>query len=476
MEPTKSSTQRSRTSVAPASTRPATRVTATRASTTTTRARSSTVGVSATSGITKPTRPTRTNTSTSRTTTARATTQVTLPHPALENPQNNELESIINSLNDKLLVVTEILSKQQTAVQLMMQQSEVQQQQQQNIQQQQIQRQMQELKKQQEQQQQLQQQLQQAHFVALQAQQQRQIRKKDKKPKQKKVPKTVDTSFYSNQISDLLAKIQELLRTEDELSLQHQLLADSINQKISFIHSQVESVNASTLQERERNIQIQLEIQSQNEANENLERELSATIERLNAELQQVTTDLSSELSSLTDKLAGELSTAEDQLTSAQHLEDQQKTEIEELKQQIQDQILKIGSLETHIRNSETARKRLHNEIQELKGNVRVICRVRPLLGKETSDGAKFTFTKNPQELLLEETNIKDVTGRGTGSQQFPFKFDRVFPQSTGQQEVFEEIAHLVQSSLDGFQCCIFAYGQTGNLVIRRTFTLCRIW
>ncbi len=34
-------------------------------------------------------------------------------------------------------------------------------------------------------------------------------------------------------------------------------------------------------------------------------------------------------------------------------------------------------------RNFETERRKLHNMIQELKGNIRVFCRIRPLLGEE---------------------------------------------------------------------------------------------
>lgn len=43
------------------------------------------------------------------------------------------------------------------------------------------------------------------------------------------------------------------------------------------------------------------------------------------------------------------------------------------------------------------------------------------------------------------------------------FGFDAVFPPAASQGQVFEEVAGLVQSALDGSRVCIFAYGQTGS-------------
>jgi kinesin family protein C1 len=40
--------------------------------------------------------------------------------------------------------------------------------------------------------------------------------------------------------------------------------------------------------------------------------------------------------------------------------------------------------LQEKQRSFETERRKLHNTILELKGNIRVFCRVRPMLGAET--------------------------------------------------------------------------------------------
>lgn len=45
----------------------------------------------------------------------------------------------------------------------------------------------------------------------------------------------------------------------------------------------------------------------------------------------------------------------------------------------------RITELEHEARESETLRRKLHNQVQELKGNIRVFCRVRPLLSSDIS-------------------------------------------------------------------------------------------
>jgi kinesin family protein C1 len=351
------------------------------------------------------------------------------------------------------------MTQMMTSLQSLLQQAEAQKQQQQLLHQQQLEQQMQELRNQaQLQQLQLQEQL--ASF-------QHRPRMKEKKQREKKPEKVFDPSAYTQQISELVARNQELLRAEGDLDLQHQLLADSLKGKLLFMQSQLDTLNGNISQESAKSIQFQIDIQKQEETKQGLQKQLQDTKETMTSELNETTARLSSEFGEMKADHASKIQLAESELKAARDLEERQTQTIADLKQLLIDQERDTESLNQQIRTCETVRKRLHNEIQELKGNVRVICRVRPLLGKETTDGARFLFTKNPQELLLEETNLKDVTGSTTSSQKYPFKFDRVFAPTTGQREVFEEIAHLVQSSLDGFNCCIFAYGQTGKHSLR---------
>merc|ERR1719498_1595736 len=45
------------------------------------------------------------------------------------------------------------------------------------------------------------------------------------------------------------------------------------------------------------------------------------------------------------------------------------------------------GVSETDLADAETWRRKVHNRIEDIKGNIRVFCRVRPLSSKEMREG-----------------------------------------------------------------------------------------
>ncbi|XP_062202871.1 kinesin-like protein KIN-14R [Phragmites australis] len=107
-------------------------------------------------------------------------------------------------------------------------------------------------------------------------------------------------------------------------------------------------------------------------------------------------------------------------------------------------------------------RKDLYNKLMELKGNIRVFCRCRPLNSEEIAEGASTAID-------FESAKDGELIVRGHVSSKKVFKFDSVFSPEEEQEKVFEKTAPFATSVLDGFNVCIFAYGQTGT---GKTFTM----
>ncbi|KAM9192056.1 kinesin-like protein KIFC3 isoform 2-T2 [Dugong dugon] len=100
-------------------------------------------------------------------------------------------------------------------------------------------------------------------------------------------------------------------------------------------------------------------------------------------------------------------------------------------------------------------RKKCHNELVRLKGNIRVIARVRPLT-KEDGEGPEAT---NAVTFDPDDDSVIHLLHKG---KPVSFELDKVFSPRASQQDVFQEVQALITSCIDGFNVCIFAYGQTG--------------
>merc|ERR1719245_677306 len=64
-------------------------------------------------------------------------------------------------------------------------------------------------------------------------------------------------------------------------------------------------------------------------------------------------------------------------------------------------------------------RRKYFNKVQELRGNIRVFCRVRPLLKFELDKGAKSCLTFPPEEDFVIKVD--------SGGEEFTFEFDKVY-------------------------------------------------
>ncbi|CAO2840209.1 unnamed protein product [Amaranthus hypochondriacus] len=106
--------------------------------------------------------------------------------------------------------------------------------------------------------------------------------------------------------------------------------------------------------------------------------------------------------------------------------------------------------------------RKLYNELQDLKGNIRVYCRVRPFRPWENQ---KQTIVQNIGEhgeiIVANPAKPKDAPKS--------FRFNKVYGSLVTQAEVFSDTQPLIRTILDGYNVCIFAYGQTGS---GKTYTM----
>ncbi|GJU76119.1 kinesin-like protein KIN-14F, partial [Tanacetum coccineum] len=104
--------------------------------------------------------------------------------------------------------------------------------------------------------------------------------------------------------------------------------------------------------------------------------------------------------------------------------------------------------------------RQLYNQVQDLKGAIRVYCRVKPFQSDEQST----------VDYIGENGNIMIVNRHKQGKDaRKMFTFNKVFGGNTTQEQIYVDTQPLIRSMLDGYNVCIFAYGQTGS---GKTYTM----
>lgn len=123
------------------------------------------------------------------------------------------------------------------------------------------------------------------------------------------------------------------------------------------------------------------------------------------------------------------------------------------LKEEMKEMSAEITKLGDQYKKEAALRKKYKNELEDMKGAIRVYARCRPF--------AKYEIEKGCQSVVsfVDESTIKMQTSRG----EKQYEFDAAFQPTSTQDEIFEDTKRLVESCLDGYNVCVFAYGQTGS-------------
>uniref|UniRef100_A0A671W4L5 Si:dkey-96l17.6 n=1 Tax=Sparus aurata TaxID=8175 RepID=A0A671W4L5_SPAAU len=129
----------------------------------------------------------------------------------------------------------------------------------------------------------------------------------------------------------------------------------------------------------------------------------------------------------------------------------------------LQDQLKQVKEENKKIIENYTSeramRKKYYNMVEDMKGKIRVFCRIRPVNRTEVAQGGAVAVEK------IDDYSVTVETPRG----QREFQFDKVFSAEASQDDLFHDTHRLIQSTIDGYNVCIFSYGQTGS---GKTFTM----
>lgn len=121
----------------------------------------------------------------------------------------------------------------------------------------------------------------------------------------------------------------------------------------------------------------------------------------------------------------------------------------------LENQVQELSNAALGYHNVVKENRSLYNIVQDLKGNIRVYCRVRPSFNCLSNNVIEFIGEDGLLMILDPLKSKKD--GRKV------FRFNRVFGPAAKQDDVFKDIQPLIRSVMDGYNVCIFAYGQTGS-------------
>eukprot|EP00210_Caulerpa_lentillifera_P005201 g4969.t1 len=132
-----------------------------------------------------------------------------------------------------------------------------------------------------------------------------------------------------------------------------------------------------------------------------------------------------------------------------------QKEELAMKINDIRSEVQNLDGIRNKYKEVQQENSKLYNMVQDLRGNIRVFCRVRPV-------GLTGDSTGRCVDCETEEGTIL-VRHGATSDNSKTFKFDKVFGETSTQDEVYAECQPLIRSVLDGYNVCIFAYGQTGS-------------
>ncbi|KAJ8109932.1 hypothetical protein ONZ43_g6008 [Nemania bipapillata] len=264
--------------------------------------------------------------------------------------------------------------------------------------------------------------------------------------------------------------------TRQEFERQVQLIANTNVKFLSVVTGLQASQNIKGFQ-REEDLGRQVEVVPQSSEPEIELKAMKEEIERLKAALEERASEKPTELavpSSVTEtklrakeeeierlKAALSLSPedAEYWKKSAEQFEESLKLQVELMNNQ---EAALVAKHEEQSRLFIIRYRALVEELAEAKGNIRLICRIKP---EDAPEEELLKFSNPDEQLFLPWAKLR-VTYQNDSRriEQRDFEFQRTFSSSESNQDVFDEVKDFAKSAANGQTCTVMAYGATGTV------------
>ena len=264
-------------------------------------------------------------------------------------------------------------------------------------------------------------------------------------PGKKKIPawdmkgRLEEMAKLMSQTTERMNKMKnEKTSVEADLDVKREVVKQSSEQikamrnKMEESERELEAMRKSLKdKEEEETVKLRRKLEDEEYAKSSLERKVKGLEDELNSKMTEIA-GLKTSVAELSSSRAG----MEAALAGT-------KTELEAARQQIAELLrecvakaaeIKAGlDLQEEIKGQmiwgESERRRLHNIVQELKGNIRVFCRMRPLLGEERDGGEEVRHVNITSEKNMELTKLAEEANKsianGTKNSTYDFEFDK---------------------------------------------------
>lgn len=260
------------------------------------------------------------------------------------------------------------------------------------------------------------------------------------------------THFYAEKVK----KQEKDIRTKEERIAQLETENAMLYLKLAQLHGTVQSV-------RQENSSLNDHVESE----QTFRKDVSDKASVLQRELETIRSDLQSVQSIAVDipeQFERYTSQANKVMQRHRQVFQSQSSNMTSLQSQVTSMELALQEITERHAKEKKRRQELHNILMELRGNIRVHCRIRPLMefdcGNEDQGSLGKSGTRS--EVVVHFMDDENVCCR-TAKHNKVFEFERVFGPTETQNGVFDEVQPMLTSLLDGYNICIMAYGQTGS-------------